>query len=205
MLAVIDYGAGNLRSVVNALNFLAVSNKIVCNANEIEAATALILPGVGAFGAAVDELEKRGLTKAVVRAAKNKPFLGICLGMQLLFETSEEAPNRQGLGLLRGNVKHFPKETGLKVPHIGWNSLKKSDDSLLFSQTEQDCFVYFVHSYYCKAQDRTVVAATCDYGVNFDAAVEKEKLFGCQFHPEKSGDTGLAMLKKFASLFGGDE
>lgn len=205
MLAVIDYGAGNLRSVLNALCYLGVESKIVCNENEIIAASALILPGVGAFGAAVDELEKRGLTQAVTAAAKSKPFLGICLGMQLLFETSEEAPDRRGLGLLRGSVKRFPNGMGLKIPHIGWNSLKINGKSRLFSDTAQDTFVYFVHSYYCKAEERSAVAATCEYGLEFDAAVERGNLFGCQFHPEKSGDIGLALLKKFASLFGGDK
>lgn len=205
MLAVIDYGAGNLKSVVNALEYLGIENKIVCNTNEIEASNALILPGVGAFGAALDELEKRGLTEAIIKAAKSKPFLGICLGMQLLFETSEEAPSRHGLGLLQGSVKHFPQMNGLKIPHIGWNSLNKSQSSTLFSAVPQNSYVYFVHSYYCEAQDRNAVAATCEYGVTFDAAVEKGKLFGCQFHPEKSGDTGLALLRKFASLFGGEQ
>lgn len=205
MLAVIDYGAGNLRSVVNALSFLGVQNKIVCNASEVEQANALILPGVGAFGAALGELEKRGLTAAVIKAAREKPFLGICLGMQLLFETSEEAPGIRGLSLLRGSVKRFPKSCGLKIPHIGWNSLNTLQTGVLFDETPQNSYVYFVHSYYCSADDRSDVAATCDYGVTFDAAVEKGKLFGCQFHPEKSGKTGLALLAKFATLFGGDD
>lgn len=203
MLAVIDYGAGNLKSVVNALDFLGCPNQIVCNANEIKSASALILPGVGAFGAAVDELEKRGLTDAVKQAAQSKPFLGICLGMQLLFETSEESPDKQGLCLLRGKVKHFPKNIGLKIPHIGWNSIKKSEQSKLFSETQQDSYFYFVHSYYCTSEDKSAIAARCQYGIEFDAAVEKDNLFGCQFHPEKSGSAGLALLRKFASLFGG--
>ena len=203
MLGVIDYGAGNLRSVVNALDYIGVPNKIVCNANDIAASEALILPGVGAFGAALDELEKRGLKDAVTDAASEKPFLGICLGMQLLFETSEEAPERKGLGVLKGCVRRFPDNLGLKIPHMGWNSLTVSKHSTLFADTAQDSYVYFVHSYCCLAENRSDSAATCRYGIEFDAAVEKGKLFGCQFHPEKSGAGGLALLKKFASLFGG--
>lgn len=205
MLGVIDYGAGNLRSVVNALEFLHVQNKIVSNANEIKACSSLILPGVGAFGAALDELEKRGLKEAVAEAAMEKPFFGICLGMQLLFEESEEAPGRKGLGVLKGCVRRFPAGMGLKIPHMGWNSLSVNNSSRLFSDTPQNSYVYFVHSFYCSAAERSDVAAVCSYGLEFDTAVEKKNLFGCQFHPEKSGNTGLALLKKFVSLCGGTE
>ena len=203
MLGVIDYGAGNLRSVVNALNYLNIQNYIVSNVNEINDADALILPGVGAFGAALDELENCRLKDAVIKAAEKKPFLGICLGMQLLFETSEEAPGRNGLGILKGCVQRFPTDKSLKIPHMGWNSLTVSSSSKLFTDTKQDSYVYFVHSYYCRAKNRADIAATCKYGIEFDAAVERGNVFGCQFHPEKSGDTGLALLRKFASLFGG--
>ena len=205
MLGVIDYGAGNLRSVVNALEFLHVQNKIVPNANEIKACSSLILPGVGAFGAALDELEKRGLKEAVAEAAMEKPFFGICLGMQPLFEESEEAPGRKGLGVLKGCVRRFPAGMGLKIPHMGWNSLSVNNSSRLFADAPQNSYVYFVHSFCCSAAERSDVAAVCSYGLEFDAAVEKENLFGCQFHPEKSGDTGLALLKKFVSLCGGTE
>ena len=205
MLGVIDYGAGNLRSVVNALEFLHVQNKIASNAKEIKDCSSLILPGVGAFGAALDELEKRGLKEAVAEAAMEKPFFGICLGMQLLFEESEEAPGRKGLGVLKGCVRRFPAGMGLKIPHMGWNSLSVNNSSRLFSDTPQNSYVYFVHSFYCSAAERSDVAAVCSYGLEFDAAVEKKNLFGCQFHPEKSGDTGLALLKKFVSLCGGTE
>ncbi|MDO4953023.1 MAG: imidazole glycerol phosphate synthase subunit HisH [Synergistaceae bacterium] len=205
MLGVIDYGAGNLRSVVNALEFLQVQNKIVSNINEIKACSSLILPGVGAFGAALDELEKRGLKEIVAEAAAEKPFLGICLGMQLLFEESEEAPGRKGLGVLKGCVRRFPSGMGLKIPHMGWNSLSINSSSKLFADTPQNSYVYFVHSFYCSAEERSDVAAVCSYGLAFDAAVEKKNLFGCQFHPEKSGNTGLALLKKFVSLCGETE
>ena len=205
MLGVIDYGAGNLRSVVNALDFLHVQNKIVCNVNEIKNCSSLILPGVGAFGAALDELEKRSLKEAVAEAVLEKPFLGICLGMQLLFEESEEAPGRKGLGVLKGCVRRFPAGMGLKIPHMGWNSLSINSSSRLFADTPQNSYVYFVHSFCCSASERSDVAAVCSYGLEFDAAVEKGNLFGCQFHPEKSGNTGLALLKKFVSLCGGAE
>ena len=205
MLGVIDYGAGNLRSVVNALEFLHVQNKIVSNAKEIKGCSLLILPGVGAFGAALDELEKRGLKEAVAEAALEKPFLGICLGMQLLFEESEEAPGRKGLGVLKGCVRRFPAGMGLKIPHMGWNSLSINSSCRLFADTPQNSYVYFVHSFCCSAAERSDVAAVCGYGLEFDAAVEKGNLFGCQFHPEKSGNTGLALLKKFVSLCGGTE
>jgi glutamine amidotransferase len=201
MIAVIDYGAGNLYSVKNALDFLGADVKITHDPQEIIAADKVILPGVGAFGDAMTELEKSGLKEAVYQAAiSEKPFLGVCLGLHLLFEESEESPGIKGLGVLKGTVGKIPKTQGLKIPHIGWNCLTFPKESRLFSDIGERPFVYFVHSYYIKPQDETVVSAYTEYPSPLAVAVEKNNLFATQFHPEKSGGVGLEILKHFIDL-----
>lgn len=203
MIAVIDYGAGNLQSVCNALKFLGCPHAVTASPEEIQSADGVILPGVGAFGAAMDEIGRRGLTGTMRAAAlSGKPFLGICLGMQLLFEKSEESPGVAGLGVLPGEVLLFPSK-GLKIPHMGWNSLKVKPGTRLFCTLPPEPYLYFVHSYYVKAADPSCVAAACDYGISFHAAVEQQNLFGCQFHPEKSAEAGRAILRRFVELTGG--
>ncbi len=200
MIAIIDYDAGNLKSVEKALLFLGEEAKVTSNAEEILAADKIILPGVGAFGDAMEKLNTRGLSEVIREAVKRKiPLLGICLGLQLLFESSEETPGVSGLSVLKGTIRRIPDKEGFKVPHIGWNSLNINPESKLFKGIPQDSYVYFVHSYYLKAEE-PIVAATTDYVVDIHAAVEKEHIFACQFHPEKSGEIGLQLLKNFATM-----
>jgi len=200
MIAIIDYDAGNLKSVEKALLFLGEEVKITSNAEEILSADKIILPGVGAFGDAMEKLNTRGLSEVIREAVKRKiPLLGICLGLQLLFEASEESPGVDGLSVLKGKIKRIPDKEGFKVPHIGWNSLKINPESKLFAGIPEDSYVYFVHSYYLAAEE-PIVAATNDYVVDIPAAVENEHVFACQFHPEKSGDIGLRLLKNFATM-----
>ena len=205
MIAIIDYGAGNLQSVRNALDFIGCPGTITSDPAEILSADGIILPGVGAFGSAMAEMERKGLTETVKSAAKSgKPFIGICAGMQLLFEESEESPGVPGLGVLRGKVLLFPADKGLKIPHMGWNSIRTKKESRLLGKLSGSPYMYFVHSYYVKAEDQEMVSALSDYGTTFDAAVEQENLFGCQFHPEKSGTEGISILRRFAELAGGN-
>ena len=200
MIAIIDYDAGNLKSVEKALQYLGEDVKITSDANEILGADKIILPGVGAFGDAMEKLNTRGLSEVIREAVKRKiPLLGICLGLQLLFEASEESPGVDGLSVLKGKIIRIPEKEGFKVPHIGWNSLKINPESKLFAGIPEDSYVYFVHSYYLAAEE-PIVAATTDYVVDIHAAVEKEHVFACQFHPEKSGDIGLKLLKNFATM-----
>lgn len=201
MTAIIDYGAGNIKSVEKALLSLGQEVVITDDKETILNADRIILPGVGAFGDAMAQLEKTGLD-AVIREAveKNIPFLGICLGLQLLFEKSEEAPGVKGLGILKGEVKKIPAEQGLKIPHMGWNSLHFAHDGKLFHGIEEGSYVYFVHSYYLKAEEEFIVKASTEYGVSIHASVEKDNVFACQFHPEKSSETGLKILKNFVEL-----
>ena len=200
MIAIIDYDAGNLKSVEKALLFLGEEAKITSDAEEILSADKIILPGVGAFGDAMEKLNSRGLSEVIREAVKRKiPLLGICLGLQLLFESSEESPGVDGLSVLKGKIKRIPDKEGFKVPHIGWNSLKINPESRLFAGIPEDSYVYFVHSYYLAAEE-PIVAACTDYVVDIHAAVEKEQVFACQFHPEKSGDIGLRLLKNFATM-----
>ncbi|MDL2298471.1 imidazole glycerol phosphate synthase subunit HisH [Synergistaceae bacterium OttesenSCG-928-D05] len=201
MIAIIDYGAGNLQSVKNALDHLDAPNFVTSVPDEIHSADGVILPGVGAFGHAMDEINKRGIADAIRKAARNgKPFLGICVGMQLFFESSEESPGVPGLGLMQGKVVRFRDTDGRKVPHMGWNTINVTKESRLLFDLPPEPFFYFVHSYYVKSDIRTDVSATADYGSTFDAAVEDGSLFGLQFHPEKSGDLGLRILRRFVSL-----
>lgn len=198
MIAVIDYDAGNLKSVEKALLFLGEKVKVTSDAKEILRADKIILPGVGAFGDAMEKLNTSGLAETICEAVDKKiPLLGICLGLQLLFESSDESPDVSGLSILKGKVKRIPDKEGFKVPHIGWNSLKIADDAALFREIPQDSHVYFVHSYYLEAEE-PIVTATTDYVVDIHASVQKGNLFACQFHPEKSGAVGLKLLKNFA-------
>ena len=200
MIAIIDYDAGNLKSVEKALQFLGVEAKTTSDAEEILGADKIILPGVGAFGDAMEKLNKSGLSDVIREAVKRKiPLLGICLGLQLLFEASEESEGVEGLSVLKGKIVRIPDKEGFKVPHIGWNSLKINPESKLFAGIPEDSYVYFVHSYYLVAEE-PIVAATTDYVVDIHAAVEKENVFACQFHPEKSGEIGLKLLKNFADM-----
>lgn len=201
MIAIIDYNAGNLKSVEKALHLLGEETVITRSFQEIEAADKVILPGVGAFGDAMGQLKKYELDK-VIRGvtAQGKPFLGICLGLQLLFEGSDESQGVEGLHILDGQVFRIPDAPGLKIPHIGWNSLELANDGRLFQGIEKGAYVYFVHSYYLKAANEQIVKATTEYSTHIHASVEQGNVFACQFHPEKSGAVGLSILKNFADL-----
>ena len=203
MIAVIDYDAGNLKSVEKALQSLGENVLVTRDRQELFHADKVILPGVGHFGDAMEKLESFGLVDVIKEISQSgKPFLGICLGLQLLFEKSEEAPGVEGLGILKGEILRIPDGRGLKVPHIGWNSLKLQNQGRLFQGLEEEPYVYFVHSYYLKAAEPQIVKAVTEYGVQIDASVEQGNVFACQFHPEKSSRTGLAILKNFAKLEG---
>ena len=198
MIAVIDYDAGNLKSVEKALIFLGETPVITRDREELLAADKVILPGVGAFGDAMDRLHQYGLVDVIKEVVKKgTPFLGICLGLQLMFESSEESPGVEGLGLLPGKILKIPETPGMKVPHMGWNSLKIDPNSRLFKGIPDGNYVYFVHSYYLKAGSEDIVAATTEYGTHIHAAVEKGNLYACQFHPEKSSQTGLKILENY--------
>ena len=201
MIAIIDYGAGNLQSVEKAIRFIGSQAVVTKDKDEILSAQAAILPGVGAFGDAMGCLQKSGLTQPVLDfIGSGKPFLGICLGLQLLFEESEETPGVNGLGVLKGKICRIPDGDGLKIPHIGWNSLNLKKREGIFAGLEPNPYVYFVHSYYLRATDRNVVSSSTEYGVEIDASVQSGNLYATQFHPEKSGTVGLQMLKNFVSL-----
>ena len=201
MIAVIDYDAGNIRSVEHALAALGLPAVLTRDPDVIRKADKVILPGVGAFGDAMEKLNTYGLTGVIKEVvAAGNPFLGICLGMQLLFDSGEESPGAKGLSLLPGRILRIPEGDGLKIPHIGWNDLAFPKKSRLFEGIPEGSYVYFVHSYYLKADRIEDVAATTQYGVEIHAAVERGNVFGCQFHPEKSGDVGLAILRNFGNL-----
>ncbi len=203
MIAILDYGAGNLRSVVSALQYIGCDVSVTRDAQELMKADGAVLPGVGAFGDAVSHLRRGGLEQPIRDfIATGRPFLGICVGLQMLFEGSEESPGVPGLGIFRGMVRRIPSD-GLKVPHIGWNSLAWKTPSPLFSGLGSDPYVYFVHSYYLKAAQPEIVTAQTRYGVDIDAAVGRDNVFATQFHPEKSGETGLAILRNFTQLVKG--
>ncbi len=201
MTAVIDYDAGNIKSVEKALQALGEEAVITRDRELLLCADRVILPGVGAFGDAMGKLNAYGLVEIIHEVIKRgTPFLGICLGLQLLFERSEESNGVPGLGVLKGEVLRIPDEEGLKIPHIGWNSLKFPQRGRLFEGIAEDSYVYFVHSYYLKAVEKDVVKATTEYGVLIHASVEKDNIFACQFHPEKSSDVGLKILRNFISI-----
>ena len=204
MIASVDYDAGNLKSVEKALAYLGEASIVTRDFKEIEKADKVILPGVGSFGTAMENLKKFELDKVVKEVtAEGKPFLGICLGLQLLFDGSEESEGVEGLGILPGDIVKIPDKPGLKIPHIGWNSLTLQNDGRLFQELETVPYVYFVHSFYLKAKEETMVKAVTEYSVNIHASVEKDNVFACQFHPEKSSTTGLKILKNFAAIKGG--
>ncbi|MEY8391811.1 imidazole glycerol phosphate synthase subunit HisH [Lachnospiraceae bacterium] len=199
MIAIIDYDAGNLKSVEKALSCLGEESVITRKSSEILAAEKVILPGVGAFGRAMEQLKQYDLVPVIHEAVEQgKPFLGICLGLQLLFEGSQESSGVEGLGVLKGEIVKIPKKEGLKIPHVGWNSLFLQNHGRLFEGISQGAFVYFVHSYYLKAKDEDSVKAVADYGVRIHASVEAGNVFACQFHPEKSSGVGLQILQNFA-------
>ncbi len=201
MIAVIDYDAGNLKSVEKALILLGEEVIVSRDSEEILKADRVILPGVGAFGDAMEKLNRFGLVETIHKVVENKtPFLGICLGLQLLFDESDEAPGVKGLGILPGKILRIPPAQGLKIPHMGWNSLKITENARLFKGISDGAYVYFVHSYYLKADEEAIVAASTEYGVTIHASVEAGNVFGCQFHPEKSSEVGLRILKNFAEL-----
>lgn len=201
MTAIIDYDAGNIKSVEKALQMLGEEAVITRDADTLLHAERVILPGVGAFGDAMDKLYAYGLVDLICQIVENgTPFLGICLGLQLLFERSEESPGVPGLGLLKGEILRIPAKEDLKIPHIGWNSLKFPHDGRLFCGIREETYVYFVHSYYLKAADESIVKAVTEYGTLIHASVEKDNLFACQFHPEKSSEAGLQILKNFIAV-----
>ena len=201
MIAIIDYDAGNLRSVEKALQYLGEEAVITRDPQQIRQADHVILPGVGAFGDAMEKLKEYHLDTLIREVAgSGKPFLGICLGLQLLFEESEESPGVEGLGILKGKIRRIQDGPDLKVPHIGWNSLHLEHDGRLFQDIPEGSYVYFVHSYYLEASEAEIVKASTEYGVHIHASVEKDNIFACQFHPEKSSRMGLQILKNFAEI-----
>ncbi len=205
MIAIIDYDAGNIKSVEKAMLVLGEEVVITRDAETILNADGVILPGVGAFGDAMEKLHSYGLVDVIHECVeKGIPFLGICLGLQLMFESSEESPGVEGLHLLDGKILRIPAESGLKIPHIGWNSLRFPNKSRLFEGLAEESYVYFVHSYYLAAKDESMVAATTEYGTLIHAAVEKGNVFACQFHPEKSSEVGLKILRNFVNIAKGE-
>ena len=201
MIAIIDYDAGNIKSVEKALQYLGQETVVSRDPQVLLGADKVILPGVGSFGDAMEKLHNYGLIPVIHQIVeKGTPFLGICLGLQLLFESSDETPGVEGLGILKGKILRIPPSPGLKIPHMGWNSIQINPASRLLKGIEEGAYVYFVHSYYLQAENEADVAATTDYVVNIHAAAEHENIFATQFHPEKSGEIGLRILKNFIEL-----
>lgn len=204
MIAIIDYGAGNIQSVSKALAHIGCEAFITRDKDKILKADGAVLPGVGSFGDTMDTMTEYGIKDTVIEYAKSgKPFLGICLGLQLLFPKSEESPEAEGLGIFDGSITKIPSGEGLKIPHIGWNSLDIKKNDGLFKGIGKNPYVYFVHSYFLNASDKSIVSAQTEYGVTIDAAVEQENVYATQFHPEKSGETGLKILRNFADIVNG--
>ncbi|MBP9996181.1 MAG: imidazole glycerol phosphate synthase subunit HisH [Lachnospiraceae bacterium] len=201
MIAIIDYDAGNIKSVEKALEYLGAQYVLTNDADVLLKADKVLLPGVGAFGDAMNKLNKFGLVPIIRQIVDNgTPFLGICLGMQVLFDSSEEAPGVEGLGLIPGKIVRFSSDNNLKIPQIGWNQLTLQNNGKLFKNVNEGDFVYFVHSYYLKAENECDVVATTEYGDHVHAAVEHGNVYGCQFHPEKSSSVGLTILKNFVEM-----
>ncbi len=205
MIAIIDYDAGNIKSVEKAMMALGQEVVITRDKETILNAEGVILPGVGAFGDAMQKLRDYDLVETIHEVVeKNIPFLGICLGLQLMFESSEETPGVDGLGLLKGKIVRIPEGEGLKIPHIGWNNLRYPNAGRLYKDVPEDSYVYFVHSYYLQAKEPEIVVATTEYGVEIQASVEKGNVFACQFHPEKSSSVGMKILENFISVVKGE-
>lgn len=201
LIAIIDYGAGNILSVQKALNYIGCETEVTSDASRIFEADGAILPGVGSFGDAMNNLNSKGLVSTVKEfAASGKPFLGICLGLQILFDKGDESPDVQGLSIFGGEVNRFPSDMGLKIPHIGWNSIEYKKECPIFKGLPDTPYVYFVHSFYLNSYSSDVVSATAEYGIKFHAAVWKGNVFATQFHPEKSGGVGLQILRNFVEL-----
>lgn len=202
MIAIIDYGMGNIHSVRKALEILGAETKVTNNPKDIRSCEKLVLPGVGAFGDALADMEKQGLIKAIEGHIKDKKvFLGICLGMHLLFSSSEESKEAKGLKVLEGSVKKFSADAGLKIPHMGWNQIRaKNKDCPLLENIADNSYVYFCHSYYSVVSDEKIIAASTDYGVNFSSVLWKDNIYALQFHPEKSQAVGLKILENFVNL-----
>ena len=201
MVAIIDYDAGNVKSVEKAVTALGKHAILTGNPDEILSAEHVILPGVGAFGDAMKKLNQYGLVDTIRKVIeKRKPFLGICLGLQLLFDSSEESPGVEGLGILPGKIVRIPEKDDLKIPHIGWNSLSYPNQGRLFQGVPEQSYVYFVHSYYLQADEPEIVKAVTEYGTSIHASVEKDNIFACQFHPEKSSEVGMTILKNFLDV-----
>ncbi len=201
MLAIIDYDAGNIKSVEKAFLYLGEDVTVTRDPKEIYRADRVVLPGVGSFGDAMGKINEYGLTDVIHKVCDSgTPFIGICLGLQLLFESSDESEGVKGLGILRGKVKRIPDAKGLKVPQIGWNDLKYPNEGRLFKGIDEGSYVYFVHSYYLDAEDKSIVKAHTEYGVTIDASVESGNIFACQFHPEKSAEVGMEILKNFTKI-----
>ena len=201
MIAIIDYDAGNIKSVEKALIALGEEVVVTSDASVILSADGVILPGVGSFGDAMDKLHTYGLIDVIRKVADSgTPFLGICLGLQLLFESSEETPGVEGLGILKGKIIRIPDGEGIKIPHIGWNSLTYPNKGRLYEGIDENSYVYFVHSYYLQAEEEQIVKAATEYGVSIQASVEKDNVFACQFHPEKSSEVGMKILSNFIAL-----
>ena len=201
MIAIIDYDAGNIKSVEKALHYLGEETTVTRDPQTLLNADKVILPGVGSFGQAMENLHTYGLVPVIHEIVEKKtPFLGICLGLQLLFERSDETPGVEGLRILKGEILRIPDKEGLKIPHMGWNSLKFQNNGRLFKGIPEDSYVYFVHSYYLKAADEGIVTATTEYSTHIHASVEQGNVFACQFHPEKSSDIGIQILKNFVEL-----
>ncbi|MBW2989701.1 imidazole glycerol phosphate synthase subunit HisH [Candidatus Woesearchaeota archaeon] len=202
MIAVIDYGAGNLKSITNALDFLNAPYKVADTPSQIEKADKIIFPGVGSFGDCISSLKKKKLFSCLKKELEKgkKPYLGICLGLQVLFQSSEESPGVKGISILKGRCRKF-RSKNLKIPQIGWNSIKiKDKSSPLFSGIRDSSYFYFVHSYYVDPEDKKIISAKTDYCISFTSAVRKDNIFAVQFHPERSGDIGIRLLKNFVSL-----
>ena len=201
MIAIIDYDAGNIKSVEKAFQYIGEDTVVSRDKDVILSADKVVLPGVGSFGDAMEKLRDYDLIDTINKVVENNtPFLGICLGLQLLFESSYETPGVEGLGLLKGKIVKIPPAPGLKIPHMGWNSLHLQNDGRLFKGIPEETYVYFVHSYYLQAEEPEIVKATTQYGVTIHASVEKDNIFACQFHPEKSSRYGLKILENFAKL-----
>lgn len=201
MIAILDYDAGNIKSVEKAVQLLGQEVTITRDRREVLNADKVILPGVGAFGDAMGKIRQYGLYEVIHEVVEQgTPFLGICLGLQLLFERSEESQGVEGLGILKGEILRIPETPGLKIPHMGWNSLEFRNNGRLFENLPEESYVYFVHSYYLRAADEKIVTAVTEYGTQIHASVEQGNVFACQFHPEKSSDAGIQILKNFVAI-----